>query len=72
MLVKLVYENKKLKREQQDNEATLLDIERKTEAKSREFTMDEKNLELSMEQLQDLKIKNQQMQKQNEEIEGRI
>ena len=72
MLVKLVYENKKLKREQQDNEAALLDIERKTEAKSREFTMDEKNLELSMEQLQDLKIKNQQMQKQNEEIEGRI
>ena len=72
MLVKLVYENKKLKREQQDNEAALLDIERKTEAKSREFTMDEKNLELSMEQLQDLKIKNQQIQKQNEEIEGRI
>ena len=72
ILVQLTFEKKNLAKEQQENERNLLELVRSTEAKERELTMDQKNLERTLEQLQDLKIKNQLMQKQNEEIEGRI
>lgn len=72
ILVRLTFENKRLAKEQSDNETHLLDLQKKTEAKQRALTGDSKNLEKTIEQLQDLKMKNQMMQKSNEDIETKI